>query len=270
MTAEQRLQLLLPFPCKDIQWRISHTTKDKSKGFAIPYIDKRAIQNLLDSVVGYDNWKDETVTIMGQNAKEAAHICKISIYFPERNDWITKSDGAGSTDYQPVKGGLSDAFKRAASMWGIARFLYDFEGVWVSIDSKKMILQSEYEKLDTAYSKFAIDYLKTLPLSPQQYQQAEAYLKPPVRKTSSGSNQKKNTQKQPAAQPIVYQVQAVQYNGTATYLQLMNQSGQSFHAVYPNQISLQPGQIITIPKAVQQADQNQQPYILIQELKTAA
>lgn len=268
MTAEQRLQLLLPFPCKDIQWRISHTTKDKSKGFAIPYVDKRAIQNLLDTVVGYDNWKDEMVTAVGQTVKEAAHICKISIYFPERNDWVTKSDGAGSTDYQPVKGGLSDAFKRAASMWGISRYLYDFEGVWVSIDSKKMILQSEYAKLDVAYSKFAVDYLKTLPLSPQQYRQAEDYLKPPVRKTADG--RQKGSNKQQRVQQPMYQVRAAQYNDTATYLQLVNQNGQSFNAVYPKQISLQPGQIITIPKAVQQADQNQQPYILIQELKKAA
>lgn len=270
MTAEQRLQLLLPFPCKDIQWRISHTTKDKTKGFAIPYIDKRAIQNLLDAVVGYDNWKDETVTIMGQTVKDAAHICKISIYFPERNDWVTKSDGAGSTDYQPVKGGLSDAFKRAASMWGISRYLYDFEGVWVNIDSKKMILQSEYVKLDAAYSKFAIRYLQTLSLTPEQYQQIETSLKPPVRKPTAGNGGQKEQNKKQTVQQPMYQVRAAQYSGTATYLQLVNQNGQSFNAVYPKQISLQPGQIITIPKAVQQADQNQQPYILIQELKKAA
>lgn len=270
MTNEQKLRLLLPFPCTDIQWRVSHTTKDKSKGFAIPYVDKRAIQNLLDTVLGCENWKDETVTVMGQTAKEAAHICKISIYFPERNDWITKSDGAGSTDYQPVKGGLSDAFKRAASMWGVSRYLYDFEGVWVNIDGKKMIQQSEYPKLDAAYSKFAVAYLKTLPLTPQQYQQVEDSLKPPVRKTSSGSNQKKNTQKQPAAQPIVYQIQAAQCNGTATYLQLLSQNGQCFPAVYPKQTALQPGQMITVTQAVSQADSNNQPYLLIQGLKTAA
>ena len=194
MTNEQRQRLLLPFPCGDIQWRVSHTTKDKAKGFAIPYVDKRAIQNLLDTVLGCENWKDETITIMGQTAKEAAHICKISIYFPERNEWITKSDGAGSTDYQPVKGGLSDAFKRAASMWGIARYLYDFDGVWVGIDNKKMIESGEYAKLDAAYSKFAINYLKTLPLTPQQIQQAEASLQPQARKTASG-NRMETTEK---------------------------------------------------------------------------
>ncbi len=270
MTNEQRLQLLLPFPCKDIQWRVSHTTKDKSKGFAIPYIDKRAIQNLLDTVVGFDNWKDETVTIMGQTAKEAAHICKISIYFPEKNEWVSKSDGAGSTDYQPIKGGLSDAFKRAASMWGIARYLYDFEGVWVNIDSKKMIVSSEYTKLDTAYSKFAVAYLKTLQLTPQQFQQMEAALKPPVRKTESkNNNQKSNGKQQPAQQPM-YQVRTAQCNGSATYLQLMSQNGQQFNAVYPKQTKLQPGQVITVSQAVQQLDQNQQPYLLISELRPAA
>ena len=67
MTNEQRQRLLMPFPCGDIQWRVSHTTKDKAKGFAIPYVDKRAIQNLLDTVLGYENWKDETVTVIVAN-----------------------------------------------------------------------------------------------------------------------------------------------------------------------------------------------------------
>ncbi len=270
MTNEQRQRLLLPFPCGDIQWRVSHTTKDKAKGFAIPYVDKRAIQNLLDTVLGYENWKDETVTIMGQTAKEAAHICKISIYFPERNEWITKSDGAGSTDYQPVKGGLSDAFKRAASMWGIARYLYDFDGVWVGIDSKKMIVSGEYAKLDAAYSKFAINYLKTLPLTPQQIQQAEASLQPQTQKTASGNSNQKATGKKQTAQQPMYQVQAAQSDGTATYLQLLSQNGQRFNAVYPKQVSLQPGQVITNVSVIQQMDSKNQAYNLLQHFDIAA
>ena len=265
MTEEQRLQLLLPFSCKDIQWRVSHTTKDKAKGFAIPYVDKRAIQNLLDTVLGAGNWKDEIMTVMGQTAKEAAYICKISIYFPEKNEWVSKSDGAGSTDYQPVKGGLSDAFKRAASMWGISRYLYDFEGVWAAVNEKKLIIQSEYPKLDAAYSKFAVAYLKTLPLTPQQFQEAEVRLKPASVPKLAENNQ------QPVKQaPALYQIQAAQRSQNATYLQIMDQSGRKYNAVVPKQVSLQPGQVITNLSATQQTDAQNQPYTLIQHYDMAA
>ena len=45
------------FPEEDIQWRITATTQDKTKGLAVPYIDTRAIQRRLDDPVGIDGWK---------------------------------------------------------------------------------------------------------------------------------------------------------------------------------------------------------------------
>ena len=45
------------FPEEDIQWRITATTQDKTKGFAVPYIDTRAIQRRLDDTGGVDDWK---------------------------------------------------------------------------------------------------------------------------------------------------------------------------------------------------------------------
>src|SRR5690606_17516766 len=41
--------------------------------------------------------------------------------------------GAGNTDVEADKGGISDAFKRAAVKWGVGRYLYGVESPWVKI-----------------------------------------------------------------------------------------------------------------------------------------
>jgi len=46
-----------PFAASDVEWRVSSTTKDKSKGLAVPYIDSRAIQYRLDAEL----WLEEVM-----------------------------------------------------------------------------------------------------------------------------------------------------------------------------------------------------------------
>ena len=51
--------------------------------------------------------------------------------------WITRAGGAGDTDIEAEKGALSDAFKRAAVLFGIGRYLYDLPNEWIEIDEYK-------------------------------------------------------------------------------------------------------------------------------------
>ena len=123
MTKEQINQLLAPFTSDEVKWRLCHAAE--KGGFAVPYLDSRAIQNRLDDVLGKENWQNNFIAVPTGNSKDpTVNVCVISIYFPERKEWVSKSDGAGASDIEPVKGGLSDAFKRAASMWGIGRYIY--------------------------------------------------------------------------------------------------------------------------------------------------
>lgn len=115
-----------PFPADYIKWRVGATTKDKTKGIALAYIDSRAVQDRLDDIIGAENWQDEY-----QFGKTGEIICKIGIKI--ENEWVWKSDGAGQTDFEAEKGGLSDAFKRAAVKWGIGRYLYGLDANWVPI-----------------------------------------------------------------------------------------------------------------------------------------
>lgn len=100
---------------------------------ALAYIDARDVMNRLDEVCGPDAWQDRyTETASGRV------LCTIEILSQMPNGdwaWVAKSDGAGSTDVEGDKGGISDAFKRAAVKWGIGRYLYDLDAPWVPCES---------------------------------------------------------------------------------------------------------------------------------------
>ena len=52
-------ELSRPFEPNDIEWFVGVTTRDKTKGLAIPFITNRAVQDRLDEVCGPDGWKNE-------------------------------------------------------------------------------------------------------------------------------------------------------------------------------------------------------------------
>ena len=54
-----RAELAKPFAPEDLEWRLQVTTKDKTRGMAVPYVTNRAIQDRLDEVVGPDNWYNQ-------------------------------------------------------------------------------------------------------------------------------------------------------------------------------------------------------------------
>ena len=134
-----------PFSGREIEWKIQATSQDKKRGMAVAYMDARAVQKRLDETIGPFNWKN-VYSLWHDNSQ----ICGISIFYDERKEWVTKFDGAENSDFEPIKGGLSDSFKRAASVWGIGRYLYEMEGIWVEIESRGksfVIKQSEQTSL---------------------------------------------------------------------------------------------------------------------------
>lgn len=95
MTAEALKEALsAPFDNADIEWRVGATTKDKTRGLAVPYVTNRAIQNRLDNTLGVDGWyNDYKPWPNDTQSKKSAQICGITIYFPEKDLWLTKWDG---------------------------------------------------------------------------------------------------------------------------------------------------------------------------------
>ena len=109
-------------------------------GKTLTYLDKRAIENRLDTVCGSQGWWNEF------KATDRGMICTIHILVPiDKRDpgygdsftwtWIAKSDGGGA-EGMVKKAGVEDedndfkseatnAFRRAAQdAWGIGRYLY--------------------------------------------------------------------------------------------------------------------------------------------------
>lgn len=118
-------QLKNPFDERFVKWRVGATSKDKTTGIALAYIDAREVMKRLDEVLGVDNWQSKHTAIDG------GFICEIGVKWEDQ--WVWRSDAAGLTKVEPIKGGASDAFKRAAAVWGVGRYLYYLPNIWVPI-----------------------------------------------------------------------------------------------------------------------------------------
>lgn len=137
-----------PFPPSEIEWRVGSTNSEKTSGLALAYLTARHVMERLDEVVGPENWQ----TRYEFNAGTA--VCYLSVRIA--GEWVTKADGAGSTDVEAEKGQISDALKRAAVSWGIGRYLYNMNNVWVDIEAAGRsfrIKRDQYAKLEAALLK---------------------------------------------------------------------------------------------------------------------
>jgi len=101
------------------KWRVQSFSKNKAVCSCVAYIDARDVMELLDSVVGAENWQDKYEVINNQL------FCSIGIKI--NNEWIWKQDTGTESQTEKEKGIVSDSFKRSAVKWGIGRFLYDLD-----------------------------------------------------------------------------------------------------------------------------------------------
>lgn len=143
------VDLSKPFRGTQISWRVGATTTDKNKGLPLAYIDARDVMDRLDEVCGPANWQAK------YSHAEKRVICEISILID--GHWVTKANGAGDTDVEADKGAISDAFKRAAVLWGIGRYLYGLKAGWVDLEKKgrtHVIAEHEHGKLIQLHERF--------------------------------------------------------------------------------------------------------------------
>ena len=200
-------QLGASFPFEEVETKIQVTGKDNAgnpTGMVVFYLDSRTIQKRLDDVIGPLNWKNQ-YTAWHSNAQ----LCGIAIYNEERSEWVGKFDGAECSDIEPIKGGLSDSFKRAACMWGIGRYLYELDGIWVEVEQRgkgSYPKKNQMGKLKTAYDD-AVKRIFGTGANPQTIGGNA-----PINAGSSGNNKTpaNNQPNQPSSAPPVQQNQ----NGT--------------------------------------------------------
>lgn len=112
-------------------WRVQSRNKDKTKAFCSAYIDARDVMRVLDE---HCVWQVQYQEING------FIFAGIGITIDGEQYWRWDcgqrvEDNPNDQMYdQAGKSASSDAFKRAAVMWGIGRFLYDLDMVTLSCD----------------------------------------------------------------------------------------------------------------------------------------
>lgn len=111
------------------KWRVQSFSRWKPEASCVAYIDSRQVQDLLDEVVGSENWQDKYYEVKGNL------FCSIGIRV--KGLWRWKSDCGTESNVDKQKGEASDAFKRAAVKWGIGRFLYSMNLVRLPASEKK-------------------------------------------------------------------------------------------------------------------------------------
>tara|TARA_R110001583_G_scaffold38351_1_gene123994 strand:+ start:3498 stop:4232 length:735 start_codon:yes stop_codon:yes gene_type:complete len=128
-------KLTKPFNDEDVFWRIDRSFGSWAR--VLCYLDARAVMDRLDAAVGPGNWQDKYFeTPNGKN------MCELSIKVD--GEWVTKSDGAGNTNIEGDKGGISDAFKRAGVKWGIGRHLYSLGETKVNLSEQRPGCEKHY------------------------------------------------------------------------------------------------------------------------------
>ena len=221
-----------PFDASDVSWRLQHVVESKMQGIAVPYLDARAIADRLDKVVGQNHWKDSYTPwhdcVMNKKQKQS-QLCTISIYDDELKEWIGKTDGAEDSDIEPVKGGLSDAFKRAAVKWNIGRYLYGFDTVWVSVEPKRdsyEIKKEEKERLKNIYNQTVSKMFGT---GNNQSGQKKQNGQQPTQQTSQPKGDNVIPMSPQQTNAPVYQIEGVRVNqgenGATSSIILSNEGG---------------------------------------------
>lgn len=117
--------LAAPFDSSEIKNR-------SQSGRQLHYITARTVMNRLDAVLGPENWWDHYVP------GEKSVLCELTIRLPD-GVTLTKSDAGGyagmADSGDDDKSGYSDAFKRAAVKFGVARYLYG-DGVPAFVEAR--------------------------------------------------------------------------------------------------------------------------------------
>jgi hypothetical protein len=106
--------LAAPFDIQEVRVR-------SQSGRQLHYITARTAMNRLDDILGPENWWDDYTP--GENSV----VCRLTLRLPDGST-ITKADAGGYAGMPDSgdddKSGFSDAFKRACSKFGVARYLY--------------------------------------------------------------------------------------------------------------------------------------------------
>jgi hypothetical protein len=141
-------QLTEPFDPSEIKWRVTHTTRDGSRGAVIAFADPRAYSDRLNRVFTPSGWtrtyEVNTVSSVTRIKKDkliqtgkVLVICTVTIaglgtHADSGEEWADEENAMTSAQAQ--------AFKRACICFGLGRYLYNFAEMWVPLNQNRQPL----------------------------------------------------------------------------------------------------------------------------------
>jgi hypothetical protein len=146
-----REQLSEPFDPGEIKWRVTATSTYQTKhgpqkrGQLVAYADQRAYTDRLNEVFGEWGWTRTYDVQVAQNferrapgdQKRTAVAAKVVVVSKVTIHGFGSHTGVGeewADDQNAATRAEAQAFKRACACFGLGRYLYDLDSVWVDLD----------------------------------------------------------------------------------------------------------------------------------------
>lgn len=136
-------ELEVPFDESAIEWRLTNTAKGEQRGQVVPYANARAYTDRLNTLLTPAGWTRKYTVNTSANferAKDKKVVAKVLVTC-ELTIFAVGSHSATGEEFADNENALTaaeaQAFKRAASCFGLGRYLYHFTGVWVDLDERK-------------------------------------------------------------------------------------------------------------------------------------
>jgi len=120
---------------QDLEWRRADGQR------VLVYVDARCVRRRLNEAFGIMNWQ-----VHYKDLTNGGVSCIISVWDDTKKHWIEKEDVGTESNFEPIKGGRSDAFKRAAGVIGIGQELYDYPAVYLPDNYQTKYLTFEIKK----------------------------------------------------------------------------------------------------------------------------
>jgi hypothetical protein len=98
-----------PLRADEIECRIGQISKTGNGLSLLLYKNSRTACDILDEVLGVENWQCEYDVINGQL------FCKVSIWSEARGQWVSKQDVGSPSNMEAEKGRASDALTKVAA-----------------------------------------------------------------------------------------------------------------------------------------------------------
>jgi hypothetical protein len=145
-SAEKVMELIaeleVPFHPSLVEWQVTNTSEDGTRGRAVPYAGQRTYTDRLNEIFTPVGWTRKYVVTTSANFERSEDKKLVAKVFVTC-DLIIHGMGAHSAtgeewadDNNAGTSAEAQAFKRACSCFGLGRYLYSFTEVWVDIDDR--------------------------------------------------------------------------------------------------------------------------------------